>query len=134
MATIGHPLSDLSNLIAPWTISAFTSTHLTSSPHFSPSATTPGLPTRGEVVKWYAEVAGWNPSAELPWSMAFAMFRSAIVFQGIKSRYAVRQASSAEAKNVGEEMEPTADICWEMVRKMGVNGSDGVGKELRPRL
>jgi hypothetical protein len=45
------------------------------------------------------------------------MFRDSIIFQGIASRYAVRQASSEEAKKVGEEMGPAAEICWELVRR-----------------
>lgn len=45
------------------------------------------------------------------------MWRDSIIFQGIKSRYAVRQASSQEAKKVGDEMVPTAEICWELVSR-----------------
>lgn len=115
MSTIGHPLSDLSNLIVPWTITSFSTTRRNSSPPFAPGANTPGLPSRAQVVAWYAEVAGWDPAPELPWSTAFAMWRDSVIFQGIASRYAVRQASSQEAKKVGEEMRPAAEICWELV-------------------
>lgn len=119
MSTIGHPLSDLSNLIVPWTISAFSTSVRNSSPYFAPSSSdsAPGLPTRPQVIQWYADVAGWNPAPELPWSTAFAMFRDAIIFQGIASRYAVRQASSLEAKKVGEQRGPMAEICWELVQQ-----------------
>ncbi|KAF9732363.1 aminoglycoside phosphotransferase [Paraphaeosphaeria minitans] len=116
MSTTGHPLSDLSNLVAPWTYSAFSTERRNASPAFAPTTTTPGLPSREQVVRWYAEVAGWDPAPDLGWGTAFAMFRDSIIFQGIASRYAVRQASSLEAKKVGEEMRPCADICWELVR------------------
>jgi aminoglycoside phosphotransferase (APT) family kinase protein len=138
MSTIGHPLSDLSNLIVPWTISAFSLERRNSHPAFAPPASpsaisspnfpslapsssstqlAPGLPTRDECIQWYKEVAGWDPAPELGWSTAFAMWRDSIIFQGIASRYAVRQASSLEAKKVGMEMGPAAEICWELVRR-----------------
>ncbi|KAF2119699.1 kinase-like domain-containing protein [Lophiotrema nucula] len=117
MSTIGHPLSDLSNLIVPWTITAFSTERRNSHLAFAPSQTTPGLPSRDQCIAWYREVAGWDPAPELPWSTAFAMWRDSIIFQGIASRYAVRQASSLEAKKVGEEMVPAAEICWELVRR-----------------
>ncbi|CAI6334845.1 unnamed protein product [Periconia digitata] len=124
MSTIGHPLSDLSNLIVPWTISAFSTTIRNSSPYFAPAPShfAPGLPTRQQIIQWYAEVAGWDPTPEISWSTAFAMFRDAIIFQGIASRYAVRQASSLEAKNVGEQRRPMAEICWELVKRAQENG------------
>ena len=52
------------------------------------------------------------------------MWRDSIIFQGIASRYAVRQASSQEAKKVGLEMQPAAEICWELVRRVREDGVD----------
>lgn len=71
---------------------------------------------------WYAEVAEWDPAPELAWGTAFAMFRDSIIFQGIASRYAVRQASSIEAKKVGEERFFMAETCWELVRRAKKGG------------
>jgi ABC-type metal ion transport system substrate-binding protein len=45
------------------------------------------------------------------------MWRDSVIFQGIAARYAVRQASSEQAKKVGEEMKPVADICWKLVEQ-----------------
>lgn len=117
MSTIGHPLSDLSNLIVPWTITSFSTERRNAHAAFAPGATTPGLPSRDQAITWYAEVAGWNPASDLAWGTAFAMFRDSIIFQGIASRYAVRQASSEQAKTVGQEMGPASEICWELVRR-----------------
>ncbi|KAF2032815.1 putative acyl-CoA dehydrogenase family member 10 [Setomelanomma holmii] len=88
-----------------------------SHPAFASDAQTPGLPSRDEAISWYAAVANWDPAPELAWGTAFAMFRDSIIFQGIASRYVVRQASSEEAKKVGEEMGPASEICWELVRR-----------------
>jgi aminoglycoside phosphotransferase (APT) family kinase protein len=131
MSTIGHPLSDLSNLIVPWTISSFSTDRRNSHPAFAPSSFSssslsslsatnsafPGLPTRAQCVAWYRNVAGWDPTPEIPWGAAFAMFRDSIIFQGIAARYAKRQASSAQAKQVGEEMKPAAEICWSLIKE-----------------
>jgi aminoglycoside phosphotransferase (APT) family kinase protein len=117
MSTIGHPLSDLSNLLVPFTITAFSLSRRNSHPAFAPNANTPGLPSRNQCVSWYREVAGWDPEPELPWSTAFAMWRDSIIFQGIASRYAVRQASSEQARQVGEEMGPAAGIAWSLVER-----------------
>ncbi|KAF2790602.1 APH-domain-containing protein [Melanomma pulvis-pyrius CBS 109.77] len=135
MSTIGHPLSDLSNLIVPWTISAFSLERRNSHPSFTrfphPSHLAPGLPTSTQCISWYREVAGWDPAPELGWSTAFAMWRDSIIFQGIASRYAVRQASSLEAKKVGEEMVPAAEICWELVRRVREGGAKGGDEKAR---
>jgi hypothetical protein len=35
--------------------------------------------------------------------------------QGIAARYALRQASSAQAKDYGKMMKPFAEIAWDLV-------------------
>lgn len=124
MSTIGHPLSDLSNIMVPWTITSFSTDRRGANPAFVPNTTVPGLPGPQQIAAWYTELSGWDPAPELPWSRAFQMWRDTIVFQGIAARYAVRQASSLQAKYVGEEMVPASGICWELVQrvKMGAKG------------
>jgi len=118
MSTIGHPLSDLSCLLEPYTITTRTSVPRRNSREaFRPSTLLPGLPTRAECISWYADVAGWDPKAEIPWGTAFAMFRNSIIFQGIAARYAQRQASSVQAFQVGQEMAPSAEICRGLVEE-----------------
>lgn len=114
MSTIGHPLSDLINLTFPYYLQD--QTHLPSLPKFKPGATQ-GLPTQEQLVAWYAEVAGWDPSPELAWGAAFGFFRGTCIYQGIAARYAVRQASSAEAKAHGENRHVMGELAWENVQK-----------------
>jgi aminoglycoside phosphotransferase (APT) family kinase protein len=59
----------------------------------------PGLPTQDQLIKWYAEMAGWDPSPDIPFGNAFGFFKATVVSQGIAARYAVRQASSAQEKH-----------------------------------
>ncbi|KAK3118001.1 hypothetical protein LTR53_000037 [Teratosphaeriaceae sp. CCFEE 6253] len=126
MSTIGHPLADLTNLLQPWTISTLTPTwprihagraFLPPSHPETQNSTYPGLPTREEAVQWYEETAGYAiPARELAWATSFALFRDAIIFQGIAARYAVRQASNAKAMVYGRERGPFAEMAWGMVR------------------
>jgi len=118
MSTVGHPLSDLCCLLEPFTITARTRENRRNShPAFRPPRLLEGLPSREEAIGWYAERAGWDPRGDIPWGTAFAMFRNCIIYQGIAARYAVRQASSAQAKEVGMEMFPAAEICRGLVEE-----------------
>lgn len=114
MSTIGHPISDLVNLITPYLLVG--QTHVRNLPMFADGAT-PGLPTKNELVNWYAQVAGWDPSPELPWAVAFGFFRATCIYQGIAARYAVRQASSAKAKDNAEQRHPMSKLAWELVQQ-----------------
>ncbi|MCJ1272477.1 hypothetical protein MMC21_000263 [Puttea exsequens] len=118
MSTIGHPLSDVSNLLSPYTFAVnppksalFTRIN----PAFLPSSQTPGLPSREKCLEWYAEVAGWDPAPEADWGDVFATFRNSVIMQGIAARYAMRQASSEKAKETGDLMGPYGEFCWGLI-------------------
>jgi aminoglycoside phosphotransferase (APT) family kinase protein len=115
MATIGHPLSDVINLTSQFVL-ALDRTGPRYHPGFVPGAT-PGLPSEQQIIRWYAEVAGWDPAPDLTWGAAFGMFRSSIIMQGIAARYALRQASSANAKSYAEMMQPFGEFAWTLVEK-----------------
>ena len=115
MSTLGHPLSDLSNLLSPYIFAhdpPSTSSSLSpqTNPAFYPPAATPGLPTRAECIAWYAEAAGWDPTAESAWGDAFGVFRNCVIMQGIAARFALRQASSAKAKEYAVQMAPFGEF------------------------
>lgn len=116
MSTIGHPLSDLINLITPFLLSEHNMGSRTY-PSFTSTNLAPGLPTKEQAVKWYNEVAGWDAFPDLAYGAAFGMFRGTCIFQGIAARYAMRQASSAQAKATGALMGPWADLSWNLVRE-----------------
>ncbi|PBP21521.1 WD domain-containing protein [Diplocarpon rosae] len=114
MSTIGHPLSDLVNLVTPFYL--VNSPLVKQLPSFQEGAT-PGLPTKEEIMKWYTEVAGWDPSPDLPWGMSFGFFRATCIYQGIAARWAVRQASSAKAKDNALARHPMGQLAWEHVQR-----------------
>jgi len=118
MSTIGHPLSDLNNLLSPHLTASSSKAKSVGRAHegFIPGAT-PGLPTREQLVAWYTEVAGWDPRPDLTWGDAFATYRNTIIMQGIAARHAVRQASSAQAKDYAAMMGPYAEVAWDFVQE-----------------
>jgi hypothetical protein len=59
------------------------------------------------------------------------MFRNSVIMQGIKARYALRQASSAQAKEVGSHMAPLGEFTWELVERLQSGGSGGGSGEGR---
>lgn len=118
MSTIGHPLSDINNLLSPYLTASSQKAKSVGRAHegFIPGAT-PGLPSREQLVAWYSETAGWDPRPDLTWGDAFATYRNTIIMQGIAARYAVRQASSAQAKDYGAMMKPYAEVAWDLVQE-----------------
>lgn len=121
MSTIGHPLSDLSNLLSPYIFALQPSSEALASrinSAFSTSAITPGLPSHSECVRWYAEVAGWDPSHETEWGDAFGVFRNSVIMQGIAARYATRQASSVRAGEYAAQMKPFGKFAWSLVERL----------------
>lgn len=122
MSTIGHPLSDISNLLQPFRIAAEGATvaqQLLSPPE--PHGNFPGLPLASECVDWYSHEAGWDPGPELDWSDAFALFRGAVVRQGIAARYAARQATGSSAYEYGQARTLMASLTQRAIEKIKRN-------------
>jgi aminoglycoside phosphotransferase (APT) family kinase protein len=117
LCTLGHPLSDLSGVLLNWTVTngpGEVRTH--SNPAFLTGNTAyPGLPSKEQCVAWYRELSGWDPAPEMQWSDAFGVFRTGVQIQGIAARYAARQARDIEAKMIGANCFPYAEMAWKVV-------------------
>lgn len=112
MSTIGHPLSDIINILSPYSVQH--EKKFESLPQFQEDHL-PGLPSQSDLISWYRETAGWDPEPDLPWGMAFGFFRNTCIYQGIAARWAVRQASSAKAEVHAKARWPMGDLCWKFV-------------------
>ncbi|KAF7871721.1 hypothetical protein EAF04_003828 [Stromatinia cepivora] len=112
MSTIGHPLSDIINILSPYTVR--NENKFASLPQFQ-EENSPGLPSESDLISWYRETAGWDPEPDLPWGVAFGFFRNTCIYQGIAARWAVRQASSAKAEVHGRARWPMGELCWKFV-------------------
>lgn len=121
MATVGHPLSDIVNLTAPWSWATGSGAPGQLSPEFSPGIT-PGLPSLEQVIQWYTEESGYEVAKDLAWGNAFGGYRNSIIMQGIAARYANRQASGVTAKEYAAKMKPYSEWAWSMVEKLVADG------------
>lgn len=87
LSTIGHPLSDVSNLTMPWATAGERLEYIMDGEEdedgerrrrerdeFIPGRVE-GLPSREEILEEYSKVAGWNPKTFSDYGDAFAMFR-----------------------------------------------------------
>ena len=120
MSTVGHPLSDLSNLLSPYTFAIDPPNNALSSrvnEAFLPSADAPGLPSQAQCLAWYTELGAWDPTQELAWGNIFAAFRNAVIMQGIAARWAQRQASSQKAGEIGSLMGSSGDFYWGLLER-----------------
>ncbi|KAG6087012.1 hypothetical protein E4U30_001624 [Claviceps sp. LM220 group G6] len=116
MSTIGHPLSDVCNLLMQYYMGRHPNAEIQSALG-SLSGRTPGLPTEEQLLGWYAEISGYDARHDMSWGVAFNVFKLAGVFQGIAARYARRQASSEKAKQYAMRRGPVARFAWDLAQE-----------------
>ncbi len=95
LSTLGHPLADLGFVVMPWHSGPEEYGGILGLDHAAL-----GLPSEAEFIARY--MAGRPGSARLmPFHRAFAMFRFAVIFQGIADRVLSGTASGADAARLG---------------------------------
>ena len=115
LSTLGHPIADLGYNCMPY--------HL-------PSATLGrglagidlgviGVPAQGEYVANYCEHAGRSSAPDLGYYVAFALFRSAAIIQGVYKRGLDGNASSETALTLGPMVRIIADAGWKIASGLG---------------
>jgi aminoglycoside phosphotransferase (APT) family kinase protein len=95
LSTLGHPLADLGFCCMPW--------HSASDEYggiLGLDLARLGIPTEREFIDRYYAGAGAT-SALLPFHVAFALFRFAVIFVGIADRARAGNAAAANAEAVG---------------------------------
>ncbi|CAG9988199.1 unnamed protein product [Clonostachys byssicola] len=125
MATLGHPLSDICNLIANFYTSRFKGATTFDGSKFMPGYT-PGLPPPEQILAWYRAMAGWDPAPDVQWGMSFHTWKFAGICQGIAARHAARQASSKQALRYAATRVPLAEFSRELAQD--------IVSRLRPKL
>ena len=118
LSTLGHPLADFSYHCMSW--------------HITPDVfrgiagcDLPGLgiPCESEYIEQYCERTGLAKASDLmrDWSfyLAYNMFRTAAILQGIAKRAIEGTASSAQAVQQGKSALPMAKLAWKYAVKAG---------------
>jgi aminoglycoside phosphotransferase (APT) family kinase protein len=110
LSTLGHPLSDLAYHCMPY--------HVAGPGHPGLDAgETPGLPSEHEHVAEYCRHAGRSVIAGWGFYMAFSLFRSAAIIQGVYKRGLDGNASSARALELGALVRVLGDTGWRVAQR-----------------
>ncbi|CCG83047.1 Phosphotransferase enzyme family domain protein [Taphrina deformans PYCC 5710] len=113
LSTIGHPLSDLANLLQPHGLPSGGESSLTG---FAGRDDLQGVPTLSEAHTRYSAVTQWNPATNWTFAEAFAHLRLAVITQGIAARVARKQASSLKAIHHAQLFKPLGELAWMIIK------------------
>ncbi|POV97029.1 hypothetical protein PSTT_15306 [Puccinia striiformis] len=110
LSTLGHPYSDLGNLLQPWyapsDLSVGYQPTLLLGFRDMPIDQMPIRITADELLKQYCKLTGKDyPLVNWECAVSFAFFRLAVIAQGIAARIAKGQASSARASEYGSKFQ-----------------------------
>ena len=113
LSTIGNPLSDLSYLCQQYHIGEETTSAISG---VNPEL--PGIPSEGELIDAYCEVVGREGVDNWGFYIAYNMFRSASITQGVYKRGLDGNASSDSAKLYADGCRLRADCGWAFVEAL----------------
>ncbi|KAF8242186.1 phosphotransferase enzyme family protein [Wilcoxina mikolae CBS 423.85] len=115
LSTLGHPLSDLCNLLSPYLFASNPDASLSSNAADFLEGKIKGLPTIQEAVVIYENATGWKVD-DLDWGLAFMLCRNSVITQGISARHARRQATSVDAVKYEQLTPRLAEFTTKLVR------------------
>ena len=114
LSTIGHPLSDLANLLLPWYIPVSTSSEISG---FFGAKRPLQVPEADELIKMYCDLQGIQyPIKNWNFCIAFAFFRLSVITQGIAARLKTGQASSGFAAKTAALFNPVSMLAYSIAK------------------
>jgi aminoglycoside phosphotransferase (APT) family kinase protein len=116
MTTLGDPLIDLGTLLQYWPDASDPSFRELSS---HPGMLEMGLPPRADVAARYRQRTGADLTA-LPWWVAFAYWKTAVVCQQLYTRYARGESKDARMLTIGARVPRLALRADEELRRAGM--------------
>jgi aminoglycoside phosphotransferase (APT) family kinase protein len=107
MSTLGDPFTDLGALLAFWSEEADVDV-LAAARIVAPVTAAPGFPSRSDVIERYSQRTGFDVS-DADWYQSFALFKLAVVCQGIAARAAGGAMVGAGFDNAQRLVAPLVD-------------------------
>jgi aminoglycoside phosphotransferase (APT) family kinase protein len=116
LSTLGHPLADFAYHAMSW--------------HIAPGRfrgiggldlAALGIPSETEYWAMYLRRTGLQVAGDRYFYLAYNLFRTAGILQGIAKRVQDGTASSARAAEVGKSARPMAELGWEFAQRSGVS-------------
>ena len=112
LSTIGHPIADLAYQCMQWRLPNELG-HQQGLGGIDRASL--GIPTEHEYVKRYCERIGDDRVDNWTFHLALSFFRLAAIVQGVAKRAEQGNASSAEAKAIGQLVDPLASLALETI-------------------
>ncbi|KAF9188738.1 hypothetical protein BGZ49_003918, partial [Haplosporangium sp. Z 27] len=116
LSTIGHPFSDLANLVNPYYTPSIEGTVLGGLMGI-PEKDLPIPPVNQLLERYCQQTSRPYPIENWMFCISFSFFRLSVILHGIKARVARGQASSAEAVFYANMVEPVAGLALDIARK-----------------
>lgn len=77
---------------------------------------TPGMPQPEQIVEWYAQSGDYNPKPDFDFGIAFSVWKTAVMCQGIEARMVIGQAGSEQVAAYAAIKNPLADLAWKLTQ------------------
>jgi aminoglycoside phosphotransferase (APT) family kinase protein len=115
LSTLGHPFADLGYLCMEHNADFYGEVSLR-----RPAAELAelGIPSQEEVVRWYCEFSGRERIDDWEFYVAYNLFRSAAIVQGVYKRGLDGNASSTNALEYKDECRNRVDRAWEIAQRL----------------
>jgi aminoglycoside phosphotransferase (APT) family kinase protein len=118
LSTIGDPLSDFAFHLMVYRMPVLGVTGM-----LGKDLRALNIPSEQEYIEMYCQLTGRQGIANLDFYLAFAMFRLAGIFHGIRGRVARGTAANAKAREYAQHVEALAELAWQQaVRGGATNG------------
>lgn len=114
LSTLGHPLADLGYNLLPWSTDRDRRQGLAGA-----DLAALGIPDRDSYIAAYRRAAG-RAEFDPTFYVAFSLFRSAAIVEGVYARGLAGNASSADAANYGDMTRPQAELAWSLIEGAGL--------------
>ena len=112
LSTLGHPLADLGYCCANYHGQISTTGEFSALDHKRL-----GIPLEQEFVERYCQYAGRSSIKDYHYYIAFSLFRSAAIIQGVYKRGLDGNASSTQALEFGGVARQRAEIAWALIEE-----------------
>ena len=116
LSTLGHPLADLGYLCMDYHSPGYDGQGLGN----LPSLADHGIPTEKEMLARYCEETGRERIEDWTFYLAYNLFRSAAIIQGVYRRGLDGNASSARALEYAPVCRMRAELAWSLVEEAGL--------------
>ena len=112
LSTIGDPAADFAKFLMAWVLPCSERSGLG-------TVAVGGIPSFDDAIDLYSSRTALDVRPNLPWYLAFNLFRHAAILQGVKKRVLQGNASSEAAQERAQKVPLFADLGWLIAQGSG---------------